>query len=583
MPPTREMYLAQYCLDNVKELVYWLNHQGNFCYVNMQMCKVLGYTREELLILKYEQIRCQYSETYWHYQWEEMRKGKILELEVRLQAKDQAEIPVQIRGYYLKYQEQELICIFGKDLRHDKQRDELLRLTRYSLNHAQEMIYWIRPNGHFYYFNDAFATKLGYTREEVKTKKLLDFFPNFSQADFNMGWQRLTNGEILSSEMYIGHRNGFFIPVQTYVTLVRMEGETYACGILSDISERKRKEEELEQALAAIKSLQVQLQLDNVLLQEDIATEHPFKNIISTTNAYFKVLSQVEQVAPTDATVLLTGETGTGKELLARALHQLSRRTHRPLIKVNCTVLDPGELEKELFGYEKNAFAGALRRKIGKLELAHGGTVFLDEIGDLPLAVQAKLLRLLQEGILERLGSTESIQVDVRLVAATNRNLEQQVAEQRFRLDLFYRLHIFTIHNLPLRERRADIPLLAAHFVQKFSRKMGKKVSAIPPEILNELMEYDFPGNVRELENILERAVMLSDGEVLQRENPLFRASAAKPAPFKKLADLQRDHIVAALQTAKGQVSGENGAAKLLGMNDKTLYAKMQKLGIRRV
>jgi transcriptional regulator with GAF, ATPase, and Fis domain len=297
----------------------------------------------------------------------------------------------------------------------------------------------------------------------------------------------------------------------------------------------------------------------------------------------------VQQVAPVETTVLLTGETGTGKELIARALHQGSPRRDRPLIKVNCGAIPQGVVESELFGHEKGAFTGALQRRIGRFELADQGTLFMDEVGELPLDTQVKLLRVLQEHEFERVGSHRTQQVDVRLVAATNRDLEQDVAAQRFRTDLFYRLNVFPIRVPPLRERPSDIPLLVKHFLAQFQRKLAKPLKVVTPESLARLERYAWPGNIRELQNVLERACVLSPGpivEILDELGPVNGAGAATAGPvvphdgIVTLEESERIHIRRALASTSGRVDGADGAAALLGINPSTLRSRMKKLGI---
>ncbi len=350
-----------------------------------------------------------------------------------------------------------------------------------------------------------------------------------------------------------------------------------------DITDRKRAEEALREALGEVERLRRRLEAENIYLQEEIKLENNFEEIISRSETLKKILRKVEQVASTDSTVLVLGETGTGKELLARAIHNLSRRRERPLVKINCAALPENLIESELFGHEKGAFTGALDRRIGRFELADGGTLFLDEIGDLPLGLQAKLLRVLQEGEFERLGSSATKRVDVRIIAATNHDLEEDAKAGRFREDLYYRLNVFPIRNPPLRERKEDIPLLAQHFVAKFAARMGKKIRKIPQSILQDLLDYRWPGNVRELENVLERAVIVSQGDHLQsgdwipKDRPLPGRSQ-----FPDLNELQREHILEALRLTGWRVSGEKGAAKLLGVKPTTLEARMKKLKIER-
>ncbi|PYV98634.1 MAG: Fis family transcriptional regulator [Acidobacteria bacterium] len=308
-----------------------------------------------------------------------------------------------------------------------------------------------------------------------------------------------------------------------------------------------------------------------------------FEQIIGSSPALESVLQQVEQVAPTDSTVLIQGETGTGKELIARAIHNLSARCGRAFIKLNCAAIPFDLLESELFGHERGAFTGAIAQKIGRFELADKGTLFLDEVGDIPPALQPKLLRVLQEQEFERLGSTRTHQVDVRLVAATNRNLVDMVKRNEFRSDLYYRLNVFPVPLPPLRERRGDIPALVEHFAEIYARRMGKEIERIAPETMSALVSYQWPGNIRELQNFIERSVILTSGHVLHA--PLASLKSAVEAESfgaVTMEDAERDHICKTLEQTGWVVAGPNGAAARLGMKRSTLYFRMQKLGISR-
>jgi formate hydrogenlyase transcriptional activator len=317
--------------------------------------------------------------------------------------------------------------------------------------------------------------------------------------------------------------------------------------------------------------------------EDELRSEISFPEIVGQSAALCRVLKQVETVAPTDSTVLIYGETGTGKELIARAIHNLSLRCSKPFVKINCAAIPTGLLESELFGHEKGAFTGAIAQRIGRFEFANGGTLFLDEIGDIPLELQPKLLRVLQEQEFERLGSTRTIHVDVRLVAATNADLAQMVSQKQFRSDLYYRLNVFPIVIPPLRDRREDIPLLVSYFAQKYARRMKKRIDTIPTEAMNALSEYHWPGNVRELENLIERAVILSQGTDLHVSLPELKAAAREGAqPVTTLEAAEREHIVRALQAANWVIGGPTGAAMKLGMKRTTLQSKMQRLGISR-
>jgi formate hydrogenlyase transcriptional activator len=314
-----------------------------------------------------------------------------------------------------------------------------------------------------------------------------------------------------------------------------------------------------------------------------VSDERRFEQVIGSSPALESVLEQVERVAPTDSTVIIQGETGTGKELIARAIHNISSRCGRSFVKLNCAAIPLDLLESELFGHEKGAFTGAIAQKVGRFELADKGTLFLDEVGDIPLALQPKLLRVLQEQEFERLGSTRTHQVDVRLVAATNRDLTKMVKRGEFRIDLYYRLNVFPISLPPLRERREDIPALVAHFVDVNSRRMGKQIEQIPPETLSALSSYPWPGNIRELQNMIERAVILANDGVLP--NPLPKPEAEDvmtPVTATTLRDSERVLILKTLKSVGWVIGGSKGAAAKLGLKRTTLIHKMQKLGISR-
>src|ERR1700674_4969449 len=357
----------------------------------------------------------------------------------------------------------------------------------------------------------------------------------------------------------------------------------------------------VENALAfkEIEALKNKLAVEKLYLEEEIRSEFNFEEIVGDSPALKRALAQVELVAPAATTVLILGETGTGKELIARAIHNLSPRRERTFVKINCAAIPTGLLESELFGHERGAFTGALAQKIGRFELADRGTIFLDEVGDIPLGLQPKLLRVLQEHEFERLGSNRPQRVDVRIVAATNGDLSKLVAERAFRSDLYYRLNVFPIHIPPLRERREDVPLLVRYFVQKFSRRLNKTVEYVPADAMDVLANYSWPGNIRELENLVERAVLLSPGKELRA--PLGELKAAtlaaagaelfSPAPtpsatsasfLPTLAEADRQHILRALRQTEWRIAGPKGAAALLGMKRTTLQARMRKLGIRR-
>lgn len=370
------------------------------------------------------------------------------------------------------------------------------------------------------------------------------------------------------------------------VRLLRSVADVVALAIddALNFEASRRAQEELEFEKNRIAELKDQLAQEKLYLEDELRSEMYFEDIVGVSPALTRVLKLAETVAPTDSTVLITGETGTGKELIARAIHNLSPRNANAFVKLNCAAIPTGLLESELFGHEKGAFTGAIAQRVGRFELAHQGTVFLDEIGEIPLELQPKLLRVLQEREFERLGSTKTLRTDARLIAATNLDLGAVVKDLKFREDLYYRLNVFPIHLPPLRERREDIPLLVRHFADHFARRMNKPIETIRSETLKALAAYHWPGNVRELQNVIERAVILSAGPVLNV--PL---SDLKPSPSSDdstnvatLDEAQRKHILSVLEETNWVVGGRNGAAARLGMKRSTLQFRMGKLGIAR-
>jgi formate hydrogenlyase transcriptional activator len=379
-------------------------------------------------------------------------------------------------------------------------------------------------------------------------------------------------------------------------------------GLLQEVANQVALAVENMKAYEEIRSLHAKLEKENVYLREEIRSEHDFREIVGSSAALQEVLDKAERVAPLDSTVLIYGETGTGKELIARAIHDCSKHKNRPLVKLNCSAISAGLVESELFGHKRGAFTGAVERHIGRFELADGGTLFLDEVSELPLETQVKLLRVLQEGEFEPVGSNKTIHVDVRIIAATNRKLEECVAAGRFRSDLFYRLNVFPLELPPLRDRRSDIPQLVSFFLQRFANKFGRTIDAVQKETMDLLMDYPWPGNIRELQNIIERAVVLAAGPVLRvdpaflpktfmvgdlgQPSPAIRSrtdshvpeSRAKSAEisFPSLDQMERNHILAALERSAGVIDGPKGAARILNLHPNTLRSRMGKLGIDR-
>jgi PAS domain S-box-containing protein len=408
--------------------------------------------------------------------------------------------------------------------------------------------------------NDAFLDLVGYTREDLAAGRLIwpDLTPREYEALDELAHEEgLRFGACTPFEKELIRKDGTRVPVLVATAVLKLSPFRWITFV-TDLRERDRQENVDEEASP---------------------TEHQFEEIVGTSAALKRVLGQVEVVAPTDATVLILGETGTGKELIARAIHRLSPRRNLPFISLNCAAIPTGLLESELFGYERGAFTGALGQKIGRFEMAHRGTLFLDEVGDIPLDLQPKLLRALQEKSFERLGGTRTIPIDVRLVAATNRNLTQMMGDKLFRSDLYYRLKIFPIIAPPLRDHPEDIPTLARHFTKKYAEKMDRKIESIPSETMKALVSWSWPGNVRELENFIERSVILSRGPGLRAPLAELRADAPEAGGNSTLENVERDHILRIFRETGGVISA---AANRLGVPRTTLNAMMKKLGISR-
>ncbi|MEM9991310.1 MAG: sigma 54-interacting transcriptional regulator, partial [Bacteroidota bacterium] len=421
--------------------------------------------------------------------------------------------------------------------------------------------------------------KTGYTLEEATVLKAWEFSEEVkSEVEWQQFFETVKSKKHYQVETEQYRKLGGINYVDTISTYMNYEGKEYIFSIVVDVTQKKAREKQLEQLTAELKS-------ERNYLQQEITSVHNFNEIITKNKGYKKILKQIQQVSSTDATVLILGETGTGKELVARAIHNLSKRRGKAMVKVNCAALPSNLIESELFGHEKGAFTGAYKQKVGRFELADKGTIFLDEIGEMPLDLQSKLLRALQEGEFERLGSTQTIKVDVRVIAATNRKLQAMVDKGEFREDLYYRLNVFPINNIPLRERRDDIPLLVNFFTERFSKKFGRSKMRVTEASLNRLMEYPFPGNIRELENLIERAIILSSRETLNLDAALPKVqtqSQGTDSEFLSLEDVQRRHIIAALNKMNWKVTGKSSAAELLKVNGKTLASKIKKLNITR-
>lgn len=452
-----------------------------------------------------------------------------------------------------------------------------------------------RLPGTFYIWGDQNRLIRWNKKHEEITEYSSDDYPNMVPTDFfnkkehqaiaDAVEKTFTDGEG-TVEATLVTKSGKKIPHLYSAVRTTLGDKPVLMGFGIDISKQKQVEQSLRTVLSEMKVLKNKLEAECTYLDEEIKLMHDYDNIIGESEILRYVLYSIEQIAPTDTAVLILGESGTGKELIARAIHHGSKRKDQPLIKVDCATLSVNLIESELFGHEKGAFTGAVERRIGRFELADGATLFLDEIGELPLALQQKLLRVLQDGEFERLGSSRVRHSDVRVIAATNRNLEEEVNNGRFRKDLWYRINRFPLSVPPLRDRADDIPLLVNWIIKKIQRRLGKNIKTIPTNVMNDLKSYSWPGNVRELENVIERAVIITRGNMLQLAGPLKTTGSddgiSYDAPMKSLSEMEKDYILQALRKTNWNISGKNGAAELLGLNSSTLRGRMRKHGIRR-
>ena len=481
---------------------------------------------------------------------------------------------------------------------------DIERENQLILKAAGEGIYGVNTEGVTTFVNPAAEQMLGWNAHELVGRNAHEIFhhshpdgscypmhhcPIF--AAFHDGVVHQEDNEVF------WRKDGSNFPVEYTSTPIEDHGRLVgAVVIFRDVSARREADRRLREALSQVESLKRRLELENAYLQEEIRAEHNHREIVGRSEAILHIIRQIELVAPTDANVLISGESGTGKELIARAIHESSRRCKRPLIRVNCAAIPRDLFESEFFGHIKGAFTGATHDRTGRFELADGGTLFLDEVGEIPMELQGKLLRVLQEKQFEKVGDIRTRRVDVRVIAATNRDLKKDVAEHRFREDLYFRLNVFPLESAPLRERVEDIPLLALHFIERACRKLNKPVLSLSMADLHKLQRYAWPGNIRELENIIERAVILSREHRLQLDLPHsntalpFRGTDhepqdAMPAFEPVLTDRERflrdrENLIAALRQCNGRISGRHGAAALLGVRPTTLHSRLQKFRI---
>ncbi|MGB3801441.1 MAG: sigma 54-interacting transcriptional regulator [Lewinella sp.] len=589
-----EEELFRRTLDQQLEAVFIITYSDRkIVYLNDRAAELTGHSRRNLLHAPATMLSARPEADEVSALYPKLREERYFEYTTEIIRQDGSSVPINARMHYFSIGEEEYMVVVALDQSAEIHDGENIQLYASTLDSLQEWVIWLDPSKHVALLNEAARRKLRRkTSREIEGMAIEELLPDLSVPSLSDIRQEKIDGRSRSATEYIFSTvSGDDRTLQVRFAQVEAGNQRYLCLICRDVTLEQNNRRKLQKTKRRVDELTKQLQSENETLREQIEQVNTGGAIITVSKKYQKILGQIAQVADTDATVLVTGETGTGKELLAQSIHKFSSRGRKPLVSVNCAALPENLIESELFGHERGAFTGAVAQKKGKFELAHGGTIFLDEIGELPLDMQAKLLRVLQEGEIQRIGSTEVINVDVRVVAATNRDLEKMIYQGGFREDLFYRLNVFPIHNLPLRDRPEDIPVLVKHFAKVYSDRMGRNITHINPNDIKALESYEFPGNVRELINLVERAVITSQSSTLNLsaslralrrsdridENANFRSE--KIVPFETM---QRQYIIEALKRTNGKVTGPGGAAELLDLNGRTLMSKMNKLGINR-
>lgn len=585
-----ELRLSHFTIEHLPDAAFWHDCNAKIHKVNEMACTLYGYSREELLQKTILDLDPHQSKKEWRQYWEELKAQKEKRVEKYEVTKDGKWFPIELLQYYFEFEGKGYCCSFIRDITERKRSQDRLQESQRQLltliNNLAGCVYRCKPDLQYEFITEWSEKITGYpTSESKNNKKFFVIHPDDAARVRDKFWKSVhsqTNDHI---QYRIITKTG-----ETKWVIDRFEGvfsdkgELIAIeGFFSDIDHQVQSELKLKSALDEVETLKKQLEDENVYLRQEIKKAHNVENIIYQSELVKQVLKKVQQVAVTPATVLIMGETGTGKELIARSVHNLSNRKPFPLVTVNCAALPANLIESELFGHEKGAFTGAVAKKIGRFELANKGTLFLDEIGELPLDLQAKLLRVLQEGEFERLGSTQTIKVDVRVIAATNRDLKEEAKKKTFREDLYYRLNVFPIHIPALRERSEDIPLLVNHFMYKYGAQIGKKVTKVSRHLMEKLKSYNWPGNIRELENVVERAVIISPGTNLELGDwQPKNENLSRSGDFSTYHEHERQYIMDILNSTHWRIRGEKGAAKIMDLKPTTLESKMKKLGIHR-
>ena len=586
LPSSQEQALFEQLFEFSPDAIVVTDSEGRITNANAQVQRAFGYTREELVgqpveTLIPERFRGVHPNHRQAYNAQPSVRPMGVGLELYGLRKDGTEFPVDIMLSPIETAEGRVTFSVIRDISERKRMEEALRQSEQQLRalfeFSPDAIIASDQEGQITQANARVESFFGYTRAELLGQSIDVLVPErfrrshrAHRKDYSDQARVRPMGNGL--ELYGRRKDGSEFPADIMLGPVETAEGRMVLSVIRDLTEKREAEEALRRSEQA-----------KQYLEEELNTESRFEDIIGESVGLKRVLKHVETVAATDVTVLVLGETGTGKELIARAIHQLSSRNERTLVKLNCAAIPAGLLESELFGHEKGAFTGAISRKIGRLELANEGTLFLAEIGDLPLELQPKILRALQEKEFERLGSTQTIPVNVRLVATTNRNLAKMVADKEFRSDLYYRLKVFPITIPPLRERREDISLLVRYFVDKFARRMDRRIETIPDDVMRALTRWEWPGNIRELENFIERAVLLSKGPALRVPlGELEVLEESSPEGDSTLEATEREHILRVLREAKGKIAGPQGAAARPGLKRTTLNSKLKKLGIER-